>query len=102
MGGEDRGDGKVEELDAHEAQTGHPLVEVCKHGKLNVGDFAEFLEKQADEKAEGGDMLAVRARENPAFLGGFSRVCDGAGLALYRRKAVTAASLQNPRFSVSR
>ena len=61
-----------------------------------------------EEKAEGGDMLAVRARENPAFLGGFSRVCDGAGLALYRRKASTtltpgpAARLQNPMFTVSR
>jgi 4-amino-4-deoxy-L-arabinose transferase-like glycosyltransferase len=55
-----------------------------------------------EEKAEGGDMLAIKARENPAFLGGFSRVCDGAGLALYRRKPDAAASLQNPMFSVSR
>ena len=38
-----------------------------------------------EEKAEGGDMLAKRARENPAFLAGFSRVCEAAGLALYRR-----------------
>lgn len=38
-----------------------------------------------EEKAEGGDMLARNARENPAFLDGFSRVCDGAGVALYRR-----------------
>jgi hypothetical protein len=38
-----------------------------------------------EEKAQGGDMLAARARESPAFLGGFSRVCDGAGIALYRR-----------------
>ena len=38
-----------------------------------------------EEKAEGGDMLALRARENPRFLDGFSRVCDGAGVALYRR-----------------
>jgi hypothetical protein len=38
-----------------------------------------------EEKAEGGDMLAQRARENPRFLDGFSRVCDGAGVALYRR-----------------
>jgi hypothetical protein len=39
-----------------------------------------------EEKAEGGDMLAHRARENPRFLEGFSRVCEGAGLALYRRR----------------
>ncbi|MEQ1868430.1 MAG: hypothetical protein ABL961_00205 [Vicinamibacterales bacterium] len=38
-----------------------------------------------EEKAEGGDMLARIAREKPAFLEEFSRVCDGAGLALYRR-----------------
>jgi hypothetical protein len=38
-----------------------------------------------EEKAEGGDMLALRAREHPAFLAGYSRVCDGAGLALYKR-----------------
>ena len=38
-----------------------------------------------EEKAEGGDMLAERARENPQFLQGFSRLCEGAGVALYRR-----------------
>ena len=38
-----------------------------------------------EEKASGGDMLARLARENPHFLDGFSRVCEGAGLALYRR-----------------
>ncbi|MGH9143833.1 MAG: hypothetical protein ACRD2I_22075, partial [Vicinamibacterales bacterium] len=38
-----------------------------------------------EEKAEGGDMLAQRARERPSFLEGYSRVCEGAGLALYRR-----------------
>lgn len=38
-----------------------------------------------EEKAEGGDMLAKRAREHPDFLRGYTRVCEGAGLALYRR-----------------
>ncbi|HUR35502.1 MAG TPA: hypothetical protein VM032_16985 [Vicinamibacterales bacterium] len=38
-----------------------------------------------EEKAEGGDMLAAIARENPQFLDGYARVCEGAGLALYRR-----------------
>jgi hypothetical protein len=41
-----------------------------------------------EEKAEGGDMLAHRARENPRFLDGFSRVCEGAGVVLYRRVGV--------------
>jgi hypothetical protein len=45
--------------------------------------FAEWV--LIEEKAEGGDMLALRARENPHFLDGYSRVCEGAGLALYKR-----------------
>ena len=40
-----------------------------------------------EEKAEGGDMLAKIARARPAFLEGFDRVCEGAGVALYRRSA---------------
>lgn len=39
-----------------------------------------------EEKAEGGDVLARRAREDPHFLDGFSRVAGGAGLALYGRE----------------
>ena len=38
-----------------------------------------------EEKAEGGDMLAQRARQRPAFLDGYERVCEGAGLVLYKR-----------------
>jgi hypothetical protein len=45
--------------------------------------FADWV--VIEEKAEGGDMLAVRARTQPHFLDGYTRVCDGAGLALYRR-----------------
>jgi hypothetical protein len=40
-----------------------------------------------EEYAEGGDVLASIARENPRWLDGFSRVCEGGGVALYRRKA---------------
>jgi hypothetical protein len=40
-----------------------------------------------EEKAEGGDMLAQRAREHPEFLKGYMRVCEGAGLVLYKRIA---------------
>ena len=39
-----------------------------------------------EEQAEGGDMLAQIARAEPRFLDGFTRVCEGAGVALYRRK----------------
>jgi hypothetical protein len=47
--------------------------------------FADWL--LIEEKAEGGDLLAHIARDRPRFLDGYSRVCDGAGLALYRRDA---------------
>jgi hypothetical protein len=40
-----------------------------------------------EEHAEGGDMLARIAREDPKFLDGFARVCEGAGVALYRRNS---------------
>jgi hypothetical protein len=39
-----------------------------------------------EEKAEGGDLLAKRSREHPHFLDGYSRVCEGAGVALYERQ----------------
>jgi hypothetical protein len=39
-----------------------------------------------EEKAEGGDALAHIAHEKPRFLDGYARVCEGAGLALYRRE----------------
>ena len=38
-----------------------------------------------EEKAEGGDMIAQTVRTRPSFLDGYARVCEGAGLALYRR-----------------
>jgi hypothetical protein len=38
-----------------------------------------------EEKAEGGDMLAQRSRQKPEFLKGYEPVCEGAGLALYKR-----------------
>jgi len=49
----------------------------------NPFPYAEWI--LIEEKAEGGDMLARRAREQPTFLDGYSRVCEGAGLALYVR-----------------
>jgi hypothetical protein len=39
-----------------------------------------------EEKAEGGDTLARIARERPSFLEGFDRMCEGAGVVLYRRR----------------
>ena len=37
-----------------------------------------------EEQAEGGDLLAQRARASSEFLLGFKRVCDGGGVALYK------------------
>jgi hypothetical protein len=39
-----------------------------------------------EEQAEGGDMLAQRRRDRPDFLAAFDRVCEGGGVALYRRR----------------
>jgi hypothetical protein len=36
-----------------------------------------------EELAEGGDVLAARAREHPEFLRPFTRVAEGGGVALY-------------------
>jgi len=38
-----------------------------------------------EEVAEGGDVLAERVRRDPAFTRGMTRVCEGGGVALYRR-----------------
>jgi hypothetical protein len=81
---------------------GHYMQE-ASHDGLNVRDFlhegngdiwlAALDEPQPyvrwimmEEKAEGGDMLYKRAREHPEFLRGYSRVCEGAGLALFERQ----------------
>jgi hypothetical protein len=40
----------------------------------------------AEEDAEGGDMMTWRGRQDPAFLEGFARVCEGGGVALYERR----------------
>ena len=38
-----------------------------------------------EEQSEGGDVLARRIRDDPQFTGGMRRVCEGGGVALYRR-----------------
>ena len=38
-----------------------------------------------EEQAEGGDVLARQIRRDPAFARGMTRVCDGGGVALYKR-----------------
>lgn len=38
-----------------------------------------------EDRAEGGDQLAIRARTDASFLSGFVRASGGGGLVLYRR-----------------
>ncbi|MCC6163485.1 MAG: hypothetical protein IT182_09070 [Acidobacteria bacterium] len=40
-----------------------------------------------EEKAEGGDELYRMAQEDPAFLAGFTRTCDGGGVVLFQLEA---------------
>ena len=44
-----------------------------------------------EEQAEGGDELAKLRDTKPAFLAGFTRLCEGGGVALYKRNAVPAS-----------
>jgi hypothetical protein len=46
-----------------------------------------------EEIAEGGDLLAARSKEQPDFMRGFDRVCEGGGLALYKRVSPAAPVL---------
>jgi hypothetical protein len=39
-----------------------------------------------EEQAEGGDALAERVRRDPMFVSRMTRVCQGGGVALYRRE----------------
>jgi hypothetical protein len=50
-----------------------------------------------EERAEGGDLLAIRGRQHPSFFDGFTRVAEGGGVALYRRDPGSIASVQNLR-----
>jgi hypothetical protein len=38
-----------------------------------------------EEQAEGGDVLAQRIRRDRSFARGMERICEGGGVALYRR-----------------
>ena len=38
-----------------------------------------------EEQAEGGDVLAQRIRRDAAFTRGMTRICEGGGVALYKR-----------------
>jgi hypothetical protein len=46
-----------------------------------------------EEQAEGGDVLAGKMRQDATFAAGMTRMCEGGGVALYRRtKTITTKS----------
>ena len=47
-----------------------------------------------EEKSEGGDELTRRRQQFPELVDGFARVCEGGGVALYRRIARTDIELR--------
>jgi hypothetical protein len=44
-----------------------------------------------EERAEGGDVLAQRIQADPSFARGMTRICEGGGVALYRRNGLRPA-----------
>jgi len=48
-----------------------------------------------EEVAEGGDVLAEHVRHDPAFTRDMTRVCEGGGVALYKRE-----EMQNAKFKM--
>jgi hypothetical protein len=53
-----------------------------------------------EEQAEGGDILAQRIRTDAAFTRGMERVCEGGGVALYRRRERSPVQSQPLRAAV--
>ncbi|MEW5984833.1 MAG: hypothetical protein AB1806_20970 [Acidobacteriota bacterium] len=49
-----------------------------------------------EEEAEGGDVLAIKARSDASYLKGFERVAEGGRVALYRRAAPARPPGPNP------
>jgi hypothetical protein len=49
-----------------------------------------------EEEAEGGDAIIMRARQFPALLQGFERVCASGGVALYHRVLSRGSFTQVP------
>jgi len=61
---------------------------------LETGPAAHAGWMLVEEEAEGGDVLAQRLRSNAAFAQGMERMCEGGGVALYKRVNVRNARLQ--------
>jgi hypothetical protein len=73
------------------SKSGFALREFLHEGNGELWTFAILFGPRGhvgwvavEERAEGGDILFQRARQNPSFLRGFVRVAEGGGVALYR------------------
>lgn len=53
---------------------------------LATGPAAHTGWMLVEERAEGGDLLAQRIRQDPSFARGMTKVCEGGGVALYKRE----------------
>jgi hypothetical protein len=53
---------------------------------METGPAAHAGWMLVEEQSEGGDVLAQRIRRDSSFALGMQRVCDGGGVALYRRE----------------
>ena len=52
---------------------------------METGPAAQAGWMLVEEQSEGGDALAQRVRRDPSFARGMQRICEGGGVALYRR-----------------
>ena len=78
----------MQELSAN----GFALADFINEGNGSIWDVAMETGPAAhagwmlvDEHDEGGDVLAQRIRRDASFTRGMTRVCEGGGVALYRR-----------------
>ena len=75
------------------SRAGYDIQDFIHEGNGNLWD--EALRAPADhvnwvvveERSEGGDIIARRIGADPRYLREFARVCEAAGVALYRRQA---------------
>ena len=57
--------------------------EIWKYALGHPQPFVDWI--AVEEQAEGGDVLCQQGRLDPRFFGGYERVAEGGGVALYRK-----------------
>lgn len=64
----------------------HEGNEAIWRDALAAGPAAHTGWMLVEERAEGGDQLAQRIRQDPSFARRMTKVCEGGGVTLYRRQ----------------